>query len=96
MYSVTLRNIPDEIMDIIRALSKKEKRSINSELLWLLANGVLTHMVSNEINREHRISIETQVALWSNLSGKWKDKRKTKEIVDDIYESRTFGREIDL
>lgn len=96
MQSITLRNIPDGIMDIIRALSKKEKRSINSELLLLLENGVSKHIVSTNGNKINKISIETQIDLWSNISGKWKDKRKTEEIINDIYESRTLGREIDL
>ncbi|MBI5416866.1 hypothetical protein HZA55_02810 [Candidatus Poribacteria bacterium] len=96
MQSITIRNIPDEIMDIIRVLSRKEKRSINSELLLLLENGVSTYIVSKEGNKINSISIEAQIDLWNNISGKWKDKRKTGEIINDIYESRTLGREIDL
>jgi len=43
--------------------------------------------------RNEPISVETQVRLWKELAGKWKDDRSTKVIIEDIYNSRTSGRE---
>lgn len=40
------------------------------------------------------ISVETQVRLWRKLAGRWNDDRSTKEIIDDIYRSRTAGRDV--
>ena len=46
--------------------------------------------------RKLRISVETQVKLWKELAGRWKDDRSTKEIIEDIYSSRTPGRSVNL
>ena len=34
-----------------------------------------------------------QTSLWESLCGSWVDERSAQEIIDDIYNSRTMGRE---
>jgi len=79
-------NIPDDIINKIKVLSETDRRSLNSEILVILEKGLLTE---NSQKRNVIISKETQMRIWSQLSGKWKDDRSTKEIIDDIYQSRT-------
>jgi plasmid stability protein len=93
MTNITIRNIPDDIINKIKVLSETERRSLNSEILVILEKGLITE--NNQKNNSN-ISKETQIKIWSQLSGKWKDDRSTKEIIDDIYQSRTEGREFIL
>ena len=93
MVNLTIRNIPDNLIDKIKTLSKIERRSLNSEILVILEKG-LTNVVIN--NNQKRISKDTQIDIWEELSGKWEDSRSTKEIIDDIMSSRSLGREVDL
>ena len=53
-------------------------------------------LMENKINENKIISKVSQINLWRNLSGKWEDTRTSEEIINDIYDSRTLGREFDL
>ena len=91
MKSVTVRNIPDEILEAIRLLSIKERRSLNNELIVIMENGLKSICSSSAA-----LKTDLREDPWKNLAGKWKDKRSTKGIIDDIYSSRTIGRDIKL
>ncbi len=93
--NLTLRNIPEEIIKKIRILSKVEKRSINNEILLILEKGVDSE--TKQLNNSSRfIDKNTQVELWRGIAREWEDERTTDEIINDIYGSRTFGREVSL
>jgi plasmid stability protein len=93
MINLTIRNIPDSLMNRIKTLSEIQKRSMNSEILFILEKGLL---FENTVTSDKLVSKDTQMKIWNKLSGKWKDKRKTKEIIEDIYSSRSKGRDFSL
>ena len=95
MKSITLRNIPDELLDRLRTLSIIEKRSLNNEILIVLEKG-LARESENKSNFKHHLTMDTQVRIWQNLCGQWKDNRSTDEIIRDIIDSRSEGRSVDL
>lgn len=95
MPNVTIRDIPEDILNKIKVLSQKERRSINNELLLIIEYG-LRHYMRDKTNVNNNISKDTQLSIWSNLSGKWEDTRETDEIIGDIYKNRTKGRNIEL
>jgi plasmid stability protein len=95
MKSITVRNIPDELLDRLRTLSVIEKRSLNNEILIVLEKG-LAKESEYKTNFKNHLSMETQIKLWQNLSGQWKDNRSTDEIIRNIIESRSEGRSVDL
>lgn len=95
MANITIRNIPNELFEKIKKLSSIARRSINNELLVIIEKG--TQIEINQFNQnEHHIPKSIQINLWQNLSATWEDERTTKEIIDDIYTNRTYGRDIDL
>jgi len=95
MANFTVRNIPDELLNKIRLLSIIEKRSINSEILMVLEKGISEE--SDSVNYiKKQLSIDTQIKLWQNLCGRWKDSRSTAKIISDIIDSRSQGRSVDL
>lgn len=99
MASITLRGIPDELLTVIRALARRERRSLNSELLVLLEEGFDAHAVEQAPTppaSEYDAAKATQLEVWDGLAGQWQDVRTTEEIVADIREARTPGREIEL
>ena len=95
MKSITVRNIPDELLDRLRTLSVIEKRSLNNEILIVLEKG-LAKESENTTNSNNHLSMETQIKIWQNLSGQWEDNRSTDEIIRDIIDSRSEGRSVDL
>ena len=95
MANITIRNIPDDVFSVIKKLSDLERRSINNELLIIIEKGTAS-LMENKINENKIISKVSQINLWRNLSGEWEDTRTSEEIIKDIYDSRTLGREFDL
>lgn len=96
MASFTIRNIPDEVLAQVRELSVLERRSMNNEILYILENGIQAQKMLLEQNKGNVVSEDERLRIWRTLSGQWKDKRSTEEIVEDIYSSRSFGRELNL
>lgn len=97
MKSITLRKVPENVTERIREFSERERRSINSEFLVIIEEGLEAHSaeLDNTVPRAH-ISRAAQIAAWKDLAGKWKDKRPATEIVEDIRHARTAGREVKL
>jgi plasmid stability protein len=93
MFNITIRNIPDDIMEKIRILSETERRSLNNEILILLERGVLLEMKTRKTDA---IPASVQVKIWEKLAGMWEDDRNTGEIINDIYSARSQGREVEL
>ena len=95
MANLTVRNIPDELLNKIRLLAILEKRSLNSEILMVLEKGVSKESDSAKYAK-YQLSNDTQIKLWQNLCGRWKDSRSAAEIISDIIGSRSQGRRVDL
>jgi plasmid stability protein len=93
MPSLTLRNIPEFLLDSLRVLSERERRSLNNELLVVLEEGLAA---KSERLESAPLGSELQADLWNDLCGKWLDERQTQEIIDDIRSSRSEGREVSL
>jgi hypothetical protein len=95
MASITIRNIPPEILERIRSLSSVERRSINSEILFLLERATYTEY-EEKLQKRKYLSKSSQLDIWRELAGSWQDSRSAKEIIEDIYAHRTTGRDVDL
>ena len=95
MANITVRNIPEELLEKLRTLSTLEKRSLNNEILVILEKGLANVSMSNSY-RTASPSKSAQIKIWENLCGRWKDKRDTEEIIRDVIGSRSMGREIEL
>lgn len=93
MANLTIRNIPDELLEKVRALSEAERRSLNSELLEIIEKGLETEA---KLKSRKLVSRAVQIRVWERIAGKWKDKRKTKDIIRDIYSARSKGRKVEL
>ena len=95
MPDLTIRNISKEVLDKIRTLSNIEKRSLNSEILILIENG-LKNKVQDLQKTGHTLSSETQISIWKDLAGSSENTKETEQIVKDIYAQRSKGRHVSL
>ena len=95
MANITIRNIPDSVLKRIKALSRIERRSMNSELLRLIEKG-LNEETEARSNKGSILSSEIQAKMWEELIGTWEDDRSADEIIKDIYAHRTAGRHVEL
>jgi len=95
MANVTVRNIPDELLNKLRILSVLEKRSLNSEILIAIEKGMANESMRSKYGTVNPPK-DTQLKLWRGLCGRWKDHRDTDKIISDIIGSRSEGRSVDL
>ena len=93
--NLTIRNIPEDVIKKIRTLSQMEKRSLNNEILLVLERGIQEE-VKHLFNIKRNVSKDAQISIWKKLSKEWQDDRTTDEIINDIYNNRTLGREFQL
>lgn len=93
MPSLTLRNIPEHLLEGLRILSARERRSLNNELLVVLEEGLASKAERLEAAP---LGSELQADLWLDLCGKWQDERSSEEIIEDIRSHRSEGREVSL
>ncbi|HOX31452.1 MAG TPA: Arc family DNA-binding protein [Spirochaetales bacterium] len=93
MPSFTLRNIPESLLEGLRILSERERRSLNNELLVVLEEGLAAKA---ESAGSESLGPELQASLWMELCGKWEDERSAEAIIEDIRSARSMGREVSL
>ena len=94
MPSLTLKDIPMPLMERLRARAAEDRRSLNREAIWLLEQALEPSGRAGLHLRQER---EAQLAAWRALAGRWQGTdEETDELVEDIYQSRTEGREIAL
>lgn len=93
MVNLTIRNIPDDLINKLRRLSEQEKRSMNSEVLVLMEK-CLTDYTPERANNQ--ISVDAQTELWYKLAGEWEDPRSSSVIADEISAARNRGRKVDF
>ena len=85
MASLTLKNVPDDLLDRLRAQARRERRSLNQEALYLLEQALGARPTRSQ-----------QVAAWRELAGRWESGHRAAEEVEEIYAARTRGRDVDL
>lgn len=101
MVSLTVRNIPENLLKRIRIFAVRERRSTNNELLILLENGVKertrqeTGKASSGEERDvPSLPSAMREKLWNELAGQWADDRSLAAVITDIYETRNGGKPI--
>jgi len=95
MANITVRNIPDDVFEKIKALSLAERRSINNELLFIIERGTRSEY-DEKLNEKQPVSKSTQLDLWNKILRTWQDSRSSEEIISDIYNHRSPGRDVNL
>lgn len=89
MPSITLKDVPEELLIRLRAAAARERRSLNQEALVLIEGGLAARETAEE--RAHR-----QLEAWRALAGAWVSDRAFGDEVADLYAARSAGRDLDL
>ncbi len=88
MVSITLRNIPEELLKRIRIIAARERRSLNSELLIVLEKGMSQLVSENSADVHSSLSSAGRYKIWKDLCGEWKEERCLTDLVSAVYLSR--------
>jgi len=91
MASLTLKNVPDELLAALHAAAERDRRSMTQEII---------HLLEIALRDEHSVGraadTEAQLAAWRKLAGKWKSDVDLATETKRIMGRRTKGREVGL
>ena len=97
MTGLTVRDLPDRTISILKSRANLHHRSLNGEILHLFEYIVafgdrfeFSMTVPEDSNVEH----QKQTIL--RLAGKWEDDRSYEEMVADIEGARSKSREVEI
>ncbi|HTP29152.1 MAG TPA: hypothetical protein VMK12_26260 [Anaeromyxobacteraceae bacterium] len=93
MSSLTLKNLPDDLLAALREAAEQDRRSLTQEIIHLL-DGALR--ARSEPSSRPTAEVAAQVAAWRKLAGKWKSNVDRATEAARLAERRTPGREVDL
>ncbi len=93
MTSLTLKDFPEDLLNRLRLVAHRERRSMAQQAYHLLERGL-----KSEEDRASLPSKEVteQVARWRRLAGLWKSHLPFEEEVESLQAARTAGRPLDL
>ena len=92
MASLTLKNLPDDLLNALRDAAKNERRSLTQEVIHLLSSALRGRAESLHPDPE----VLAQVAAWRKLAGRWKSDVARATEAAELAERRTSGREVDF
>ncbi len=92
MASLTLKNLPDDLVHALRRAADRDRRSLTQETIHLLE----VALRDGERATVRSATAEAQVAAWRRLAGKWESDVADANEAERIMERRTAGREVDL
>lgn len=92
MASLTIKNVPDQLLERLREAAAWQRRSLNQQVIVLLELALV--QAGDDATQRLQAEIEAQAAAWERLAGRWND--VDDQLVDSVYESRSTGRPVRL
>lgn len=93
MVSLTIRNIPEEILRRIRIFAARERRSMNSEILMVIEEGLSSRIATETATGSFSagafsagtaLSSAGREKVWTELCGEWKDTKTEREALSEV------------
>ena len=92
--SITIKNIPNQLLARLREQAATENRSMNREIIRLLDTSL---SADRSLRPQYRRALaHEQADAWARLGGQWISDVPVEDEIADIYSARTGGREIEL
>ncbi len=93
MPSLTLKNVPDELLKALRVSAERDRRSLTQQVIYLLESAAGLRL---ESARDATDDVEAQVEAWRQLAGRWASDVEVDAETEAILARRTHGREVVL
>lgn len=93
MASLTLKNIPEDLLGALREAAEADRRSLNQEIMHLLT---LALRQRSERPASRPPEVEAQLAAWRRLAGQWESDLDRATEAKQLAERRSSGRAVDL
>lgn len=96
MASITIKNIPDVVLDRARALAQADDRSLNKELIHLIEAAVDRRLAETGNDSALLSLARSQAAAWRALASNSGSSQTFEIDGADLMDARTNGREVNF
>lgn len=93
MASITLKNLPDDLVSALRSAAAQDRRSLTQEIIHLLDDAL---RLRSEAAPQPTPDVKAQLAAWRKLAGTWESDVDPAVEADELMQARTPGREVDF
>ncbi len=95
--AITLKSIPDEMMESFRSIAKENHRSVSGEIMYrlkksLAADAEVAHITEGCVREDAGIIADE----WEKIGGGWISDSSIEDEIAEIYSVRSLGRDEDL
>lgn len=94
MPSLTIKDIPEEVLAKLRVRAVTDRRSMSKEAIHLL--GLALSANAEDEPARLREQARAQVEAWTRLSGRWQSDVDADTEIEALYAARSGGRAVDL
>ena len=94
MSAITLKNVPDDLIEGLKARAAAAHRSLSGEILFRLRRSLETG--GSVLDAGFREGAEAQADEWEKLAGSWVSDASVEEEIESLYAARSAGRDLDL
>ena len=94
MASLTLKNLPDELLRALRDVADRDRRSLTREIIHLLESALRGRVEEPAAPRS--FGANAQLAAWRKLAGKWESDVDRATETGRLMKRRTTGRKVEL
>jgi plasmid stability protein len=97
MASLTLKNLPDDLIEELRAAAEDDRRSLNQEAMHLLTLALRARASpTSPTATTPATDVQAQVAAWRKLAGKWASDVDRATEASALIKRRSRGRKVNL
>ena len=93
MASLTLKNLPDDLLRALREAADKDRRSLTREIIHLLESALGGRI---EKPAPRASDADAQLAAWRKLAGKWESDVDRATEAERLMKRRTSGRKVEI
>lgn len=89
MPSITLKDVPKDLLARLRVVAARERRSLNQEAIVLIEGALDARDNAEERTRR-------QIAEWRAIAGRWQSAATFEDEVAALAAARSPGRDVTL
>jgi plasmid stability protein len=93
MASLTLKNLPDDLLRALRKAADKDRRSVTQEIIHLIESALGARA---ERPAPRSPDADAQLAAWRKLAGKWESDVDRATEAERLMKRRTSGRKVEF
>jgi hypothetical protein len=96
MLALTLKSLPETLIESLRSAAERTHRSLNKEIIHRLERSFDKPVPVMKTENWDEFRVNEQAGAWEKLAGTWESDVTVEAEIEALYAARTPGREVTL